>query len=160
MLQSNSGAANCPAADAALPAARAAQASSWVSSSQSLDCCSPAAHLSPQTLLYRPARLGNQRSKWRAWPWPTISWPAGAGGAPDQSAPDVNKVTIRSYNINICSLSLVVSDDHCVYEILVRVLQACNFIRLTKLTYAFFFAFLCWNEMIERNAMMYLGLTL
>ncbi len=45
-----------------LPAA-AAQASSWVSSSQSLDCCSPAAHLSSQTLLYRPASLGNRRSK-------------------------------------------------------------------------------------------------
>ncbi len=42
MLQSNSWAANCPAADAARPAALAAQASSWVSSSQSLDCCSPA----------------------------------------------------------------------------------------------------------------------
>ena len=38
-----------PAADAARSAARAAQASSWVSSSQSLDCCSPAAHLSSQT---------------------------------------------------------------------------------------------------------------
>ena len=100
----------CPAADAARSAARAAQASSWVSSSQSLDCCSPAAHLSSQTLLDRPVSLGNRRSKWRAGPWPTISWPAGAGGAPEQSALDVNRITMCSCLINICSLSLVVSE--------------------------------------------------
>ena len=34
------------------------------------------------------------------------------GGGADQSAPDVNKITICSYKINICSLSLVVSDVH------------------------------------------------
>ncbi len=51
----------------------AAQASSWASSSQSLACCSPAGHLSSQTLLYRPASLGNQISKWRAGRGLTIS---------------------------------------------------------------------------------------